>query len=300
MKAWFNGEFVEWGEANVPILSHSFSRGSAIYEVLDIVMTDRGPAYFGLNEHLERFYKSAELLYMNLPLGPEELKRACLACAGENNVKRGGAKFYAYFSAMEFGEVPQGNQIGIAIFCWDFDQLGTKQEDLSKPISVGISRYLKLHGSTTPIHAKVAGNYVNGYLALRDVKARGYDDALLLDCAGRVAEAPTASACFVKDERLLLPPFDNVLKGVTRIAVEELAPQIGLDLEVRHIYPEELKTMDEAFYSVSLKKIVPIKDIEGKAFRKECPGPVTQKISAQLNDVYAGRNPKFIKWLTFI
>ncbi len=216
LKAWFDGKFVEWREATAPVLCHGFSRGSAIYEVLDIIMTDQGPAYFGLDAYIDRFYRSAELLQMELSFSPEDLKKACLLCTGENKVKRGGAKFYAYFSEMEFGEVLQSNRISLVIFCWDFARLGISEEELSRPIRVGISSYRKLHSDTVPVHAKVTGNYVNGYLALREAKARGYDDALLLDCEGMVAEAPTASVCFVKDGHIVLPPHDHVLKGITR------------------------------------------------------------------------------------
>lgn len=300
MKAWFDGKFVEWSDATAPVLSHGFSRGSAIYEVLDIVMTDQGPAYFALDEHIERFYTSAELLRMKLPFTREELKRACLNCAGANRVRRGGAKFYAYYSEMEFGEVPQSNKISMVIFCWDFARLGMSQEELSKPISVGISSYRKLHRDTVPVHAKVAGNYINGYLALREVRERGYDDALLLDSGGMVAEAPTASVCFIKDGNILVPPYDNVLKGITRIAVERLACQMNIGMETRHISPKELAGMDEAFYAVSLKIIVPVKEIEGSKFLKGCPGPITRKLILGMENVYAGLNSEFRDWISII
>lgn len=298
MKAWLDGRYVEWEEVKAPLLSHGFSRGSAIYEVLDIVMTDRGPAYFGLDAHIDRFFKSAALLHMDLPKDPDEIKEACLDCARENSIEKGGCKFYAYFTTMEFGEIPLSREISIAIFCWDFNQMGLKESEMRKPVSVGVSRYLKLHPETTPVHAKVVGNYVNGYLALEEVRARGYDEALLLDCAGRVAEAPTASVCFVKKGKLLVPPFDNVLKGITRLAVEKMVACMGLELEIRHIYPEELECMDEAFYAVSLKKIVPVKAIDGKAL--ECPGPVTRDIINRMDHVYAGRDPEFAGWLELI
>lgn len=300
LKAWYDGKLVEWREATAPVLCHGFSRGSAIYEVLDIIMTDQGPAYFGLDAHIERFFRSAELLQMELTFSPEDLKRACLVCARENNVKRGGAKFYAYFSEMEFGELPQSNKISLVIFCWDFSRLGINEEEQSKPISVGISSYRKLHSGTVPVHAKVTGNYVNGYLALREVRARGYDDALLLDCEGMVAEAPTASVCFIQDCRIVLPPHDNVLKGITRAVVEKLALQMDIGLETRPISPEELAVMDEAFYAVSLKKIVPVKEIEGKKLRSGCPGPITRRLISQMQGVYAGHNPEFKDWITII
>ncbi len=300
IKVWLNGELVGWDRANVPILSHSFSRGSAIFEVMDIVMTDRGPAYFGLNEHVERFYQSAEMVYMNLPYDQDELKEACLLCARENEVNRGGAKFYAYFPAMEFTEVPQNDQVDIAIFCLNFDLFGITQEELSKPVSAGISKYIKLHKDTMPIHAKVVGNYVNAYLAIMDVKARGYEDAILLDSTGHIAEGPAASLFFVREGKLVVPPLDNVLKGITRIAVEKLAQLIGIKVEICPINPNEIGSMEEAFYAVSLKKIVPIKDIDGRPLKKDCPGPVTQKIISSMDDVYSGRNVKFMKWLTMI
>jgi branched-chain amino acid aminotransferase len=300
MKAWINGEFVGWDRATVPILSHSFGRGSAIFEVLNIVPTVKGPAFFGLREHIDRFFDSADLVYMRLPLSRDELFEACLKTARENGTKRGGCKFFAYYPAIEFTAVPQNPQVDVAIFCVDFDAFGINQAELSKPVSVGVSKYRKLHPDTMPVHAKVVGNYVNSYLSLAEARTRGFDDVILIDTFGKIAEGATSSAFFVKEGRLLVPPLDNVLRGITRVAVIEIAKELGTAVEVRAIDPRELDEIDEAFFTVSLQHIMPMKSIEGRAVGKSCPGPVTAKIIEAVEDVYSGKKDACTKWLTYI
>jgi len=165
MNAWLNGEFVDWQQTDVSLLSHSFGRGSAIFEVLDIVPTESGPAYFGLSEHVERFFNSARYIGMDLPIDSETLTAELIRSAAENQVRSGACKFFAYYGGIEMRPVPADPKVDIAIFCIDYDLFQVKQEDLSKPVSVGIANLRKLDPATVPVQAKVAGNYVNPFLA---------------------------------------------------------------------------------------------------------------------------------------
>lgn len=300
MNVWINGEFVDLDKANVNIFSHSFGRGSAIFEVFDIVSTQKGPAFFGLNQHIDRLFRSAELVYMNLPMSRDEIITACVKTAQKNNVTTGAAKLFAYYSGIEFTAIPQNPQVDIAIFCVDYKTFGISQEDLSAPVDVGISSYKKYHPDTVPIHAKVTGNYVNAYLALLEMKKKGYEDVIIVDVFGNVAEGATASLFFIKEGKIQTAKLNNVLNGITRMAVIEVVRDMGMQIEETDIKPDELYILDEAFYSVSLEHIKPIKSIDGKKLGSVCPGPITQKIIDAMNLLYSGNSEKSKHWLIYI
>jgi len=300
MKVWMNGEFVDLDKANVNIFSHSFGRGSAIFEVFDIVPTQKGPAFFGLNQHMDRLFKSAELVYMDLPLDRDEIINACIETARENNVSVGAAKLFGYYSGIEFTAIPQNPQVDIAIFCVDYNTFGIKQEDLSAPVDVGISSYKKYHPDTVPIHAKVTGNYVNPYLALMEMKKKGYEDVIIIDVFGNVSEGATASLFIVKDGIIKTATLDNVLMGITRMAVIEVVKEMGMRTVEAEIKLEELRDIDEAFYSVSLEHIKPIQSIEGKQLGSACPGPYTKKVIDAMNDLYSGSSDMSKNWMIYI
>ncbi len=300
MKAWINGEMTGWETATVPLLSHSFSRGSAIFEVVDIVNTEAGPALFGLPEHVDRFFNSAALTYMELPIAKKELTEAVLATAKENGVKNGAAKFFAYYPLIEFSVLPTNPKIDVAIFCLDYDLFGVKQEILSSPVKVGISALKKFHPQTVPIHAKVVGNYVNAYLAKMEVKKRGFDDVIMLDTDGFVAEGATSNVFFVAGNQVTTPTLRSALPGITRHALIEIIRDMGHEMIEGDIQPEKLYTFDEAFYSGSIVKVQPIVSIDGKTLCASCPGPITCAIKERMKDAMGGKIEKYRKWLTII
>lgn len=300
MEAWINGEFKGWEEANVSILSHSFGRGSAIFEVMDIVSTPDGPAYFGLQHHIDRLMRSAELMYMDLPLQRDEIISACLETARRNRVSRGGAKLFAYYPGIEFEVMPQNPEVHLAIFCVDFDAFGMQQSDLSAPVDVGIASYKKLHPETIPIHAKVCGGYVNGFLATAEAKKNGYDDVINIDTNGYIAESAAASVFFVRDGVLHTARDEAVLRGITRMILIQLAAHLEIDVNAADILPDALKSMDEAFFAVSLKHIQPIRSINGNPLTIPCPGPLTSRLTEALSRVQTGRNEHFKEWLTYL
>ena len=300
IKAWVNGEFLAWNEVTVPLLSHSFGRGSAVFDVVDIVTSEKGPAYFGLKEHIDRFFNSARLVSMEIPLTKEELARALIETARVNNVREGLAKLYAYYPLIEFSLVPKNRKADIALFCIDFAFLNMTQDDFSGPVSLGISTWKKLHPETVPVEAKVVGNYVNPYLAKLEVIKRGYEDVLMVDTFGRIAEGALCNIFFARKREIKTPTLGNILSGITRKAVIEIIRDIGISVEETHIHPEDLPVFEEAFCTSSVGKIQPVKSIEGKALGGSCPGPITKTIMEKMKAVYGGRIEKFEKWLTYI
>ncbi|HQI02926.1 MAG TPA: aminotransferase class IV [Deltaproteobacteria bacterium] len=295
--AWIDGKFVDCGEATVPLLSHSFSRGSAIFEVMSITSTIKGPAFFCLEEHMERFFFSAEQSYMKIPYTKEEIREALFATARRNSVENGFAKLYAYYPDIDLGTTPSDN-VSAAIFCIDCSLPGIRRQGPRQGISVGISRYRKLHPETTAVHAKIAGNYVNGYLARMEVRKRGFDDVLMLDTNGFVAEGPTANILLINGTSVQTPGIENVLPGITRRVIMKILDDMGYPEKETQIRPEDLGRYEEAFFSGTLNPVQPILRIEDKIFA--CPGPMTSAIMSRMNEILSGRAPQYENLLTLI
>ena len=301
MKAWLNGEYKSWEDVTIPVMSHGFGRGSAIFEVVDVVSTEKGSAFLGLREHVDRFFNSAKLMYMELPLSREEIIAACVETARVNNIVIGMAKFFAYYSAIELDVVPYHKNIDLAVFCLDFGPSRPGHTPvMSEPVAACISSYRKIHPESVPVHAKATGNYVGGYVAKMEAKAKGFDDIILLDTMGFVAEGATSNVFFVKNQKIKTPTLRSVLPGINRMALIDILIDTELAVKETDIRRDELFEFDEAFYISSVVKVLPIKSIDGVFLGNVCPGPVTQALVKTVGDVYSGRTEKFNYWLTYL
>ena len=299
MKAWLNGDMVAAEDVTVPLLCHSFSRGSAIFEVLDCARTGRGQALFRLGAHVERFLNSARLLHMPLPLTRAELEAAVIETAKANGPGECAVKFFGYYGGVEYGLIPEGAEASVAVFCYD-PYAGGRTADLRDPISVGISSVRKISPTAAAVHAKACGHYVNPFLAKWEVTERGYDDVVMLDETGHVAEGALANIFFVSGGAVRTPELRNALPGITRDSVMEVIRGLGLELTECDITPEEALASDEAFFTGSVIRVKPISRIEETVLGAECPGPVTARIRAALEDAYEGRSPDHPEWLTYL
>ncbi|MDT8272578.1 MAG: aminotransferase class IV [Desulfomonilia bacterium] len=295
--AWIDGTFADSEQATVPILSHSFSRASAIFEVLSIIDADSGPAMLCLEEHVDRFFSSAQRTYLTIPFSRETIRDALIQTARKNSIRNGLAKFYAYYTDLELGNHAP-HQVSVAIFCLDYTAIGVNQRDFWKPVSVGISQYRKLHPQTAAVHAKVVGNYVNGYLARTEVRRKGFEEALMLDTNGFIAEGPTSNIFLVKGSHVETPTEENVLPGITRMLIMEVLADMGYPVKEAHILPQDLCQYDEAFFSGTLKAVQPITVIEGCEFT--CPGEVTAALKKKIQELATGTIPRYQRFLTYL
>lgn len=295
--AWIDGNLIDWRDAQVSLLSHSFSRASAIFEVMAIVASRKGPALFCLDDHMDRFFSSANRTYMTLPFSREVLKEATISTARANGVHNGVAKLYAYYPDIELGSEAPDN-VSIAIFCVDYQTLDISVDSFSGPVSVGISQFRKLHPQTAAVHAKVVGNYVNGFLAKTEVRRKGYDEALMLDTDGFVAEGPTSNIFLVRKGCVETPTKENVLPGITRDVVINVLREMGHLVSESRILPQDLCEYDEAFFSGTLRQVQPIRRIESHDL--PCPGPITQALIARMRKVFSGSLEPYQKLLTFV
>jgi branched-chain amino acid aminotransferase len=287
------------GAATVPLLSHSFSRGVAIFEVADVPLTVRGPAVFRLEAHVERFFGSCRLMHMPLRIRRDELAEAVLRTVARNRVWPCAVKFFAYSPDVEYGLIPKKPRISVAVFCYQ-SHPERKSGEPVPPVAAGTSTVRKLNPQTVAIHAKACGNYVSPYLATWEVREKGYDEVLMLDESGLVAEGALANAFFAMGGRVRTAPLSKVLAGITRDSVLQLLRDLEIEVAETDIRLEDALAADEGFYTGSTARIVPIGSIDGQPIGGDCPGPITVRIRDALNDAYAGRLPECDHWLAHV
>ena len=293
LQVWINGKMVPWNRATVHVMSHSFSRGSAMFDVFGIHPGPDGPVAFRMDKHLDRLFRSAELLGFEMAYSKDDVAKAVAELAKANNIGRGLAKILAYYSEEAVISLVMDSKLDLAVFTIpETPDLGLDKAD---PISICLSKWRKLHPATVPVEAKACANYLNGALSRKDAVERGFDLAIMLTTDGYVAEGAIESIFMVKDGVLKTPPLGNILQSVTRRSILEAAPAIGLETSEEQITPEELMAADELFSCHTGIKVIPVKKIEGRIF-DEAPGPVTAKISKLMKDICEFRDDRFKDW----
>lgn len=293
---YLKGDFVGWDQATVHMMSHSFSRGSAIFEVISFHETANGPAVLRLDENITRLFRTAQLLDMELPISRDELHEAVLNTVKRNALRQGIIKIIGFYPQISFLiNVPQ-KRLDISIFVVDPGQ------DLGGPLhsnqdtTVCVSKWRKLDPQTVPVEAKAAANYLNGLMANAEAGQRGFDNAIMLDSQGFIAEGGTESIFLVKDGRLMTPILGTILQSITRKSILQAADVIGIDSFEGRLHPELLYETEEMFLSNTGAKVLPIKQIEDRVV-EGTPGPITRKLSDLMDKIITGQDERFKNWL---
>lgn len=294
---YLNGEFVEWEKATAHIMSHSFARGSAIFEVVSFHRTKGGPVLFRLDEHVHRLSRTAELLSMRLPLSKEALGQAVLETVKTNGLDEGFVKLVCYYHEVAFEILCSQETLDVCIVAVDpaLDLPGVSLVP-AEGASACICKWRKLHPETVPVEAKVAANYINGMVARQEARRRGFDLGVMLDTEGFVAEGSIESVFLVHDGVLMTSPLGTVLQGITRKSILEAADFFDIKTAEKRIRPETLLAADEIFFSCSPEKVLPVNRIENRTLQN-APGPVTKRLIQGFKEICSGENPRFKDWL---
>ena len=303
-RIWIDGELVPWAEATVHVLSHSHQRGSLVFDYLSVHPTPRGPAVFRLGEHLARFRASTDLMGLPVGPGPAELRPAVLATV-RANPGCGSVKICAYLPSIEVDVVPQDARVSIAIAAYD-----TGPDVIAKnPGTFHFAPELRLwiekerrnrRADILPPQAKVAANYASPMVAKWRARQNGYDEIVLVDEDGNLAEAPTSNVFLVDGEGALHTPAErNVLLGITRRSVIELARDAGRTVAEEAIAPDALFAAAEVFLTATTAGVWPVVSVDGKPIGEGVPGPVTLALKERLQAVASGAVPEFANWLAY-
>ncbi len=296
---WMNGRFIKWQDAKVHLLVHALHYGSAVFEGIRCYDTAKGPAVFRLKDHLKRLYYSAEAFGIDMPFKEEELYNATLELIRKNKLRECYIRPIAYYGYGQMGLNPVGAKVDVGIAVWPWGAyLG--EEGIRNGIRMKISPWVRPPTSMMPTNAKVSGNYVNSILAKVDAIKTGYEEAILLDAKGNVAECTGENLFIVQDNVLVTPPTANTLKGITRDSVLTIAKDFGIKAEEKLFSKEELYKADEAFLTGTAAEVTPIREVDGKKIGKGKPGPVTKRLQAKYYDAIHGKAREYEKWLDFV
>jgi branched-chain amino acid aminotransferase len=293
-KIWMDGRLVDWKDAKVHVLTHTLHYGMGVFEGIRFYNTVKGTAVFRMDEHINRLYRGAEECFMEVPYSKEGFGKAIIDTIKANSMKEGYVRPIIFYGYGKMGVSPKGAPVNCAIAVWPWGKyLG---EDAVK---IKTSSYMRMHPKSTHADLKICGNYVNSILACVECRSAGYDEAILLDCDGNVAEGPGENIFIVKDGKLHTPPLGNILPGITRMSVMELAKDLGYEVIERPLRLEEVMESDEAFFTGTAAEIIPIAEVNDRKLKNVGTG-ITKRLHEGFSAIVQGRNEKYLKWLAFV
>ncbi|HSF46734.1 MAG TPA: branched-chain amino acid transaminase, partial [Burkholderiales bacterium] len=270
---WYDGELVPWRSATTHVLTHSLHYGLAVFEGVRAYKTVSGTAVFRLREHTERLFNSAHIYLMNLPYDRRTIMEAQREVVRANELDACYIRPIAFYGSEKMGVSPKGAAVHVAIAAWPWGAyLGA--EGLEKGIRVKTSSYSRHHVNVSMCRAKYSGTYANSILANLEATEHGYDEALLLDVDGFVAEGAGENLFVIKNGRVFEPELTSALIGITRETVITLAGEIGHEVTPKRMTRDDLYIADEAFFTGTAAEVTPIREIDGRAIGEGKPGPI--------------------------
>ncbi|MDO5046386.1 branched-chain amino acid transaminase [Campylobacter sp.] len=297
---WMDGKLIKWDEAKVHVLSHSLHYANAVFEGTRAYKTDKGLAIFRLQDHTKRLLRSAKMTVINCPYTQDQLEKAQIELLRANkfnaNVYIRPIIFLGYgIMGLAHTKAP----VNTAIAAWEWGAyLG--EEGLEKGIRVKISSFAKLNPAAQMNRAKASSNYLSSQMANYEAKEAGYDEALLLDGEGFVAEGPGECFFIVENGTIVTPPNDNSLASITQDTVIKIAKDLGYEVRRERITRDQAYVADEAFFTGTAAEVTPISSIDARVIGSGKRGEVTKKLQDAYFDVVYGRNEKYASMLTYI
>lgn len=298
-KIWMDGQFVNWDEARVHVLSHTLHYGLGAFEGIRCYDTDQGPAVFRLQDHLDRLFDSALIAGMKMPYSKQDIYQATIDTIKINGLNACYIRPLVYLGYGEMGINNRNNPVQVSIAVWPWGAyLG--EEALAKGIRVCISSFTRHHVNVMMTKAKIVGNYANSQLAKMEAIDSGFDEAIMLDVQGNVSEGSGENIFIVRRGELKTPPLTSILEGVTRNSIIDLARHLGLTVQESIFSRDELYIADEAFFTGTAAELTPIREVDNRSIGDGRPGPITHKLQQAFFRVVQGKDDTFKEWLTFI
>jgi branched-chain amino acid aminotransferase len=299
-KIWLDGRLVPWDEATVHVLTHTLHYGLGVFEGIRCYRSADGrSAVFRLGEHVRRLFESAHINLMEVPFSRDRIEAAITETLRANRLAEGYIRPLVFLGHGAMGLNPGDNPVRVAIAAWAWGKyLG--DEGMERGIRAKVSTFSRHHPNAKMTKGKTCGDYVNSILAKREALLDGYDEAILLDTQGLVAEASGENLFLVRDGVLRTPPLPTVLGGITRDAVMTLARDKGIPVDESGITRDELYVADEVFLTGTAAEVTPIREIDRRTIGQGSRGPVTRALQSAFFEVVAGRDRKYERWLTYL
>jgi len=297
-KIWMNGSLVNWADAQIHVLSHGLHYGSSVFEGIRAYAADKGTAVFHLREHLERLARSADIYYMPIPYGYEELRQAVHEVIGVNGLRECYIRPIVFRGYGQMGLFPLDAPVDVAIAAWEWGAyLG--DDGLKHGIRAKTSTWRRIGSSTIPATAKAGGQYLNSILAKIETHKAGYQEAVLLNDAGYVADGSGENIFLVRGGELITPPVNaSILEGITRATIIELAKDEGIPVIERDVARAELYIADEVFVTGTAAEVCPINEVDDHRIGE--PGPITRRLQERFFAATLGRDPRSAEWLEYV
>ena len=295
---WFDGKFLLLENAKVPVTTHAIHYGTSIFEGIRAYWNSKNLYVFRLKEHIKRFRNSGNFYNISLNFSDKQIENAIINLCKKNKIRK-SCYIRAFYFVGQYGinlHVTKKAPTHAVIFTFPFDDLFDKNG-----ITATISKWRKFSNLSTPVQAKMGGNYLNSILATQDAKQKGFDEAILLDQSGNVSEAPGENIFLIKNSQLITPTISSsALDGITRKSIITLAQDMGLRVKVRRVDKKELKLADEIFLSGTAAEITPIIKIDKKKIGNGKVGKITKSLMTTYANIVMNKNENYSNWLTSV
>jgi len=296
---WQDGQLVPWREATTHVLTHSLHYGLAVFEGVRAYKTVSGTAIFKLKEHTDRLFNSAHIYRMPMPYDKETLIEAQKEVVRANQLESAYIRPIAFYGSEKMGVSPKGAKTHVAIAAWPWGAyLG--EDGMERGIRVKTSSYARHHVNVNMPRAKFSATYANSILANMEATEHGYDEALLLDVDGFVAEGAGENLFVVKDNKIYEPEIASALVGITRATIIALADELGYPVVAKRLTRDDIYIADEAFFTGTAAEVTPIRELDGRQIGAGCRGPLTTKLQSLYFDVVNGKVPSRANWLSYV
>ena len=296
---WYDGKMVPWREATTHVLTHTLHYGMGVFEGVRAYETPAGTAIFRPEDHTDRLFRSAHILGMNMPWSKDDLNAAQKAVVRENGLKSGYLRPMAFYGAEAMGISAKTLSTHVIVAAWPWGAYLGK-EALEQGIRVKTSSFSRHHVNITMCKAKANGNYMNSILAHREAEMDGYQEALLLDVDGFVAEGSGENVFIVRKGVLYTPDLTAALEGITRDTIIQLAGELGIRVVEKRITRDEVYAADEAFFTGTAAEVTPIRELDNRQIGAGKRGPITERLQSLYFDCVQGRSPVHASWLAHV
>jgi len=294
-KIWMNGELVDWDQAQVHVLTHTLHYGMGVFEGIRAYETDRGPGIFRLTEHIERLFRSAQILMMEIPFTVGEIVEATKETVRSTGLPGCYIRPIAYYGYGEMGLNTLPCSVDVSIACWPWGAyLG--DDAVSKGVRMKISSWTRHDHNTMPPASKTTGNYVNSSLAKVEALKAGYEEAIMLNKAGLVSECTGENIFVVRNGRIVTPPLSaGALEGITQSSVTQIANDLGFEVVVGDLARSDLYIAEEMFVCGTAAEVSTVNSVDDR--RIPCPGPISSAIAEEYGKAVRGQTDKYRHWV---
>jgi len=299
-KIWMNGKLVPFKDAKVHVLTHALHYSTSIFEGIRCYDTPEGSAIFRLPEHVERFFNSAKMYSMKMPYSKKKISDAIVKTVKASKLKQCYIRPLAYYGYGTMGLTPTNNKVDVSISCWEW-KMGESKAGKFSGAKCKISKWIRIDSKSQPMQAKSAANYSNAALARMEALNAGYDEAIMLNNKGHVAEGSAENIFVVKNGKITTPPLDaDILNGITRDSAIRLLKSNKKKVIEKNLRINDLLKADEIFMTGTAAEVKSVTRVDRTKIGDGKMGKITKELQNSFIDVVMGNNKKFHSWLKFI